>query len=67
MAQGYGHSIRSFEHGGFGYEWTFDNLLFHLSFYLRLGKISAPLAAMNKTVEYHDQIAEREMIKAKQE
>ena len=53
--------------GGSGYEWTFDDLLFHLSFYLRLGQISASLAAMNKTVEYYDQIAKREMIKAKQE
>ena len=53
--------------GGFEYEWTFDNLLFHLSFYFQSGKIPAPLAAMNRTVEYYDQIAKREMIKAKQE
>jgi hypothetical protein len=53
--------------GAFGYGWTFDSLPFSLSFYLRLGQISASLAAMNRTVEDYDSMAKREMIKAKQE
>ena len=46
---------------------NFDGSPFSLPFCLRLGQISASLAAMNRTVEDYDSMAKREMIKAKQE